>query len=280
MTTINDIADLARILREQPEWADTIRSILLGQELLAMPARLAELVESVQEIRNIVLTEEMLTLPARFDEFVQLTQETHRQVNERLALLEANVERLNVNVERLDGRMENIEGRMGNIEGRMDRLEGRMGNIEGRMDRLEGRFGNFEGSEYERKVLNRVLQRSRQQFGLVDPYLAYSNHFRSAPQFDSAMARAANDGHVTIEQVEELYNTDAIISSQDNRHLLAETSITLGDGDVDRAKRRAAILAAATRGEAIPVVVTAYAEIAQAQYATTQDVAVFSIPYP
>ena len=266
MTTINDIADLARILREQPEWADTIRSILLGQELLAMPARLAELVESVQEIRNIVLTEEMLTLPARFDEFVQLTQETHRQVNERLALLEANVERLNVNVERLDGRMENIEGRMGNIEGRMDRLE--------------GRFRNFEGSEYERKVLNRVLQRGRQQFGLVDPYLAYSNHFRSAPQFDSAMARAANDGHVTIEQVEELYNTDAIVSSQDNRHLLAETSITLGDGDVDRAKRRAAILAAATRGEAIPVVVTAYAEIAQAQYATTQDVAVFSIPYP
>ncbi len=266
MTTINDIADLARILREQPEWADTIRSILLGQELLAMPARLAELVESVQEIRNIVLTEEMLTLPARFDEFVQLTQETHRQVNERLALLEANVERLNVNVERLEGRMENIEGRMGNIEGRMDRLE--------------GRFGNFEGSEYERKVLNRVLQRSRQQFGLVDPYLAYSNHFRSAPQFDSAMARAANDGHVTIEQVEELYNTDAIVSSQDNRYLLAETSITLGDGDVDRAKRRAAILAAATRGEAIPVVVTAYAEIAQTQYATTQEVAVFSIPYP
>lgn len=273
MTTVNDIADLARILREQPEWADIIRSILLGQELLAMPARLAELVETAQEIRNIVLTEEMLTLPARFDEFVQLTQETHRQVNERLALLEANIERLNVNVERLDGRMGNLEGRIGN-------LEGRMGNLEGRMDRLEGRFSNFEGSEYERKVINRVLQRSRQQFGLVDPYLAYSNHFRSAPLFDSAMARAANDGRITIDQVEELYNTDAIISSQDNRHLLAETSITLGDGDVDRAKRRAAILASATRGEAIPVVVTAYAEIAQAEYATAQEVAIFGIPYP
>ena len=257
MTTINDIADLARILREQPEWADTIRSILLGQELLAMPARLAELVEAVQEIRNIVLTEEMLTLPARFDEFVQLTQETHRQVNERLALLEANVERLNVGVERLNGRVGRLEGRFSNFEG-----------------------SDYERSDYERRVLNRLVFLSRQQCGLVDPYLAFSNHFRPAPDFDSAMARAENDGLVTPEEASDLYNADVIISAPDNRHLLAETSITLGDGDADRAKRRAAILAAATRGEAIPVVVTAYSEIAQAEYATAQEVVIFSIPYP
>jgi hypothetical protein len=257
MTTINDIADLARILREQPEWADTIRSILLGQELLAMPARLAELVEAVQEIRNIVLTKEMLTLPARFDEFVQLTQETHRQVNERLALLEANVERLNVGVERLNGRVGRLEGRFSNFEG-----------------------SDYERSDYERRVLNRLVFLSRQQCGLVDPYLAFSNHFRPAPDFDSAMARAENDGLVTPEQASDLYNADVIISAPDNRHLLAETSITLGDGDVDRAKRRAAILAAATRGGAIPVVVTAYAEIAQTEYATAQEVVIFSIPYP
>ncbi len=41
-TSINDIADLARILREQPEWADTVRSILLSQELLDLPQRFAE----------------------------------------------------------------------------------------------------------------------------------------------------------------------------------------------------------------------------------------------
>ena len=31
MTTINNIADLVRILKEQPEWADTIRGILLSE---------------------------------------------------------------------------------------------------------------------------------------------------------------------------------------------------------------------------------------------------------
>ena len=32
MTTVsvNDITDVARILREQPEWADTIRNLLLS----------------------------------------------------------------------------------------------------------------------------------------------------------------------------------------------------------------------------------------------------------
>ena len=226
MTTINDIADLARILREQPEWADALRSILLGQELLAMPARLAELAE-------------------RFDQFVQLTQETHRQVNERLALLEANVERMNV-----------------------------------RVFRLEGRFSNFEGGDYERRVLNRLVLISRQRFGLVNPHLAFSNHFLPSPDFNSAMTRAENDGLVTSEQVSDLYNTDVIISGPDNRHLLAEASITLGNDDVDRAKSRAAILTVATGGKAIPVVVAASADTAQVEYASSQGVAILTIPYP
>ncbi len=77
MTTINNIADLVRILKEQPEWADTIRGILL--------------------------TEELLNLPARFAEFVQLTQESNRLVNERLTQIET---RMN----RMEGRFSNFEG--------------------------------------------------------------------------------------------------------------------------------------------------------------------------
>jgi hypothetical protein len=77
VTSINDIADVARILKEQPEWADTIRSLLLSEELL--------------------------NLPARFAEFVQLTQESNRITNERLNQLETRLDRL--------------EGRFGNFEG-------------------------------------------------------------------------------------------------------------------------------------------------------------------
>ena len=34
MTTINDIGDLVRVLREQPEWAEALRGVLLSRELL------------------------------------------------------------------------------------------------------------------------------------------------------------------------------------------------------------------------------------------------------
>ncbi len=84
MTSINDIADLARILNEQPEWADTIRSLLLSEELL--------------------------NLPARFAEFVQLTQESNRITNERLERLETVVGQLATRTGRLEGRFSNFEG--------------------------------------------------------------------------------------------------------------------------------------------------------------------------
>ena len=47
--TVHDIADIVRIIREQPEWADTIRSILLSRELLELPQRFAEYTEATNQ---------------------------------------------------------------------------------------------------------------------------------------------------------------------------------------------------------------------------------------
>ena len=44
MTTINDIGDLIRILREQPEWAEALRGVLLSRELLELPEKFADFV--------------------------------------------------------------------------------------------------------------------------------------------------------------------------------------------------------------------------------------------
>ena len=70
MTTIQTIEDLARILREQPTWAEALRALLLTQELL--------------------------DLPARFDRFVEIQQETNHLTDRRL--------------NSIDGRMGNLEG--------------------------------------------------------------------------------------------------------------------------------------------------------------------------
>ena len=219
MTTINSIGDLVRILKEQPEWADTIRGILLSAELL--------------------------NLPAQFAEFVRVTQEHNQLINQRL-----------------------------------ERLEDRMDRVETRLVRLEGRVGNLEGSDYERKVRYRILARAQRRFGLENAYLALTQNDPEAPQLSSAVARAINAGSITSEQSEDLHDTDIIISAQGNRHVAVEVSMTADEFDVERAKRRAAILRTVTDGTVAPVVITANPAGVKQDQTAEQEVAAFVIQYP
>ena len=98
MTTINTIEDLARILRDQPTWAEALRALILAQDLLE--------------------------LPGRFDRFVQAQQESNsaqREANEaqqefNSAQREANKAQQEFN-RTTDQRLNAIEGRLGNLEG-------------------------------------------------------------------------------------------------------------------------------------------------------------------
>ena len=88
MTTINNIADLVRILREQPEWADAVRSILLSQELLDLPERFAKFVQRVDQ--------KFEAIDQRFDD---LTQD------------------MNTRFDGMDARFNRLEGQVGNLAG-------------------------------------------------------------------------------------------------------------------------------------------------------------------
>ena len=96
--TINDISDVARILRERPEWLDVLRGIIVGEELLNVPQQLAELTGRVND-----LTQQVNDLTQQVNDFVQTTNENFSLVYERLDRLEATLSRL-------EGRVSNFEG--------------------------------------------------------------------------------------------------------------------------------------------------------------------------
>ena len=91
MTTINDISDLVRILREDPDWAEAVRSVLLTQELKS--------------------------LPERFDKFVELTRENNELVNRRLERLEEGQQRLEEGQQRLEREIETLKTDVGTLKG-------------------------------------------------------------------------------------------------------------------------------------------------------------------
>ena len=84
--TINNIVDLYRIIDEQPEWGEALRSRLLGAELLAMPRQLAQLTAETRDLRAI--TEKLAETAAEHTvQLAELTAETRdlRAVTEKLA---------------------------------------------------------------------------------------------------------------------------------------------------------------------------------------------------
>ena len=129
------------------------------------------------------------------------------------------------------------------MEGPLVDVRGRLVRVEGRLGRMEGRLGDLEGSDYECKLRYGLLHWSQRQFGLDNAYLALTQNDPLAPQLSRSTARATGNGPITAEESEDLYLADIIMSDQGNRHVVVEASITLGEDDINRAKRRASILA-------------------------------------
>ncbi len=240
-TDINNIADLLRILKEQPEWVQALRGALLSEELLNLPERLAE--------------------------FVQATDRNFQLVHQRL-------DRLETDVAELKTAQTETNRRLGN-------MEATIANHTQQLNQLRGQFSNFEGRQYERGVQNRAVNRARFQMGLVSPYIALNQDGIVAPEFNRAIALAFNNGAISENESGDLHEVDLIISSSpDNRHLAIEASISAGASDIERAKRRAEILSAVTGGVVTPMVITSNLEPEQQRQADAAAVTIFIVPYP
>ena len=247
MTTINTIEDLVRILREQPDWAQALRALLLTQELL--------------------------DLPGRFDRFVETQQETNRLTDRRLNAIERRLDAM-------DRRFDAVDRRLDAVDRRFDAVDRRLDAVEGRLNTMDGRLGNLEGGQYERDVRNKALARTMITLGFQGAYIALAQDGHTAPNLNSAIAQAVQNGSITADRFAELFETDIIITAEDNRHAVIEVSITAEQNDIDRAKARAAILAAVTGGTVTPVVITSRVNPVQSVQAEGAGVTIFLIPYP
>ena len=260
MTTINDIADFVRIIREQPEWADTIRGILLGQELLE--------------------------LPERFASFVDLTSENFRLVHERLERLEADVSKNTEDIATIKSDVARNTDDIAEIKTDVARntediatIKSDVTEIKTRMNRMDGRMDRGFGNMYAVKVERNIRSIAGQYLNLRRVRILRGFYAPTNQDFQDRIEQAEEDGRVASEDVDALWRADLILSGRDrttgaDTYIVIETSITVGSSDIARAKARAGTLSAAIGQPAIPAVVGANVDADRTATAALEGVAV------
>ena len=219
MTTIHDINDLVRLLRDQPEWAETLRSILLSEELLRLPEVVASLVK------------------------------TTNAITEAVARLESRTERLEEGQARLEAGQARLESRADGVAERLDRMDSVISS-------MQGALGNLVASEYERWAAKLAPRRVRDQVAVTEgKVIQVSWEQPEAPE----LANALEQKSISSEDIEELLRADIIMRGtqhNDEVFLVIEASLTADGDDFGRARERAQILQRVTGTRTLPVVIT------------------------
>ena len=215
MTTINDISDLIRILRDDPAWADAVRSVLLSQELLRLP-------------------EEVAALTKAFREHAETT-------NRRLESLEAGQDELR------QGQDELRQGQA-QLQTTVNGLQTTVNGLQTTVNGMRGELGNLSGSFFQRRAANFAGRVARRAFHLRQTHMVHhADQVGDNPlkqMLDDAAEDASRD--FTEDDAALVEQADAVIAGKapdgTDVYLLVEASITIVKDDVDRAKDRAELL--------------------------------------
>ena len=241
MTTVNDFVDILRIIREQPEWGDALRSALLSKELLELPQTLAKFAESANK---------------RFD-------------------------RLEEGQTRLEERQTRLEESQTRLEESQTRLEERQARLERSFTRMEGDVGNLKGDAYELKVGNNIFSLIGQHSDIIPVRVLKGSRAPNDMAFLNPIYEAKRKGIITEQERLDAFAVDIVLEGRREAEdatllVVVEVSTTIADSDINRASERAGIVQKATGTQALPAVVGTYADQVRRQLAQERNVTLIS----
>jgi hypothetical protein len=125
--------------------------------------------------------------------------------------------------------------------------------------RISGQLGNIIGSDYERQAARLAGRRMRQQFGLSRIEMLQAITVPDKLELTNLLDRANETGAISQEEADDMELADLALRGLEpggrEVHVVAEVSLTVQDQDVQRAARRAAIMARADGGTVHPAVI-------------------------
>jgi len=254
--------ELLRLVEARPDLLERLRQVVLTRELLALPEAVRELMEAqrqttlqiqalvqaqqrseerlsrleatVQELAEAQRrSEERLS---RLEAIVQELVEVQRQHEERLSRLETTVQEL-IDAQRETGRqIQELRQGLEELSSQVHELAQAVFRLTETVTRLEGTVGDIKGRLLE------MAYRER-------PYAYFGRLLRSIRVVHFPEIEDLLEGHLSREEVDELLQLDLLLCGRLREHperpevwLAVEVSSVVDKWDVERAKKRAALL--------------------------------------
>ena len=235
MTSIPTTADLLRLLREDPDFRDEVRRLVLSQDLLELPERFARFEAYVER---------------RFESLESSMNRQFTEVRGEIAEIRGDIVEIRADITEIRGDI---------VEIRADITEIRGDIIKNTTD-----IGGLKGAEYERRVGRNFSSYASSAFRLRNDRRLRHNRVLLGPgrdpaaDFEGILEMAVENGEISDDELEELREADAVMVGMDQDspvYFVGEFSVTVNNHDIDRAVARAAILGRATGSEVWPMVV-------------------------
>ena len=250
MTTVNDIADIVRIIREQPEWADTLRSVLLSRELLELPQRFAEYAESTNrrlERLETVLTDFIESTNRRLEalEIGQATlQEGQAKLEESHVKLEAGQAKLEAGQAKLEASHVRLEAGQMEIRADIDEIRTDISAIREDLRPIKGTHAR-SGAERDTRRIARTMN-------------CFQVHLLNSDDLYHLLAELDSDD-ISRSDRDSFENADIVIVGEhrqtgETHYIAVEASFTAHEDDTRRAIRNADYLTRSTGQPAHAVV--------------------------
>ena len=154
--------------------------------------------------------------------------------------------------------------------------------LESGQTNLSSRFGNIIGSDYERRAAQSARRLVRLGLGMRRARVLLAKTAPDRSEIPELLNETTENGIVSDDEADDLLLADIILTGEgaggEPAYAVCETSLTLYDKDVLRAKRRAAILQRASGLTALPAVIGQSAPQGTLDLADQENVAFLRLP--
>ena len=285
---IQTFADILAAMARQPELEDAMRRHVLSQEILLLPATVAQLAIAVQS--NTERLDRPEATVARLAETAKEILATIAAMSERqdrmesaIAELKAGQDRHEERLDRLDAGQAELKAGQASLEAGQAELKAGQASLEaGQAElkagqiRLEGRVGDVAGTNYERRIARHARSIINRRLGLKQPATLQSINVTDHPELIAILENAVNNNVITDHQAYILDQADLIVVARDAAgeavYVVAEVSETIATHDIDRARERATVMAQASGATAKAIVIGREISAANRQRADANDV--------